>query len=219
MKDVILIEDQVLLRELLTSVIDSTPDMRVVGQTGDGAEGYAMCNTIHADLIILDLLLPNLHGAELLARLKQKRPEVNVLICSGSTTKSSLRRVLKIGVTGFIQKSAPLSELKRAIQLTADGTAYFSAETVEMMRHLMQNDAHCDSLETLTSREREVAQLIAEGYTNKQIAAKLGMSVRTADTHRTNIMSKLDLANVAALTRWAIAKNLVDPGFGFFADN
>jgi DNA-binding NarL/FixJ family response regulator len=103
--------------------------------------------------------------------------------------------------------------------LTADGTAYFSAETVEMMRHLMQNDAHCDSLETLTSREREVAQLIAEGYTNKQIAAKLGMSVRTADTHRTNIMSKLDLANVAALTRWAIAKNLVDPGFGFFAHN
>ena len=122
-----------------------------------------------------------------------------------------VNRLLKSGVTGYIEKDAGLEELEKAIALVADGRSYFSPRIVETMRELMINGGQDDSLDSLTTREREIVQLIAESYSNKEIAAKLGMSVRTADTHRTNIMKKLNLHDVAALTRWAIANQLVDP--------
>lgn len=211
MKKVIVIEDQTIMRDLICQLVEGYATMEVVASSGDGAEGYNLCLEHTPDLVILDIMLPNLNGSEVLRRLKTKNPRANILIFSAASSNSMVNRLLKSGVTGYIEKDAGLEELEKAIKLVADGRSYFSPRVVDAMRELMVSGGQEDSLESLTTREREIVQLIAESYSNKQIANKLGMSVRTADTHRTNIMKKLGLHDVAALTRWAIANKLVDP--------
>lgn len=211
MKKVIVIEDQTIMRDLICKLFEGYVTMDVIAQSGDGAEGYELCLKHSPDLVILDIMLPNLNGSEVLRRLKAKDPKINILIFSAAFSKTMVNRLLKSGVTGYIEKEAGLDELEKAISLVADGRSYFSPRVVETMRELMINGGQDDSLESLTTREREIVQLIAESFTNKKIAVKLGMSVRTVDTHRTNIMKKLDLHDAAALTRWAIVNKLVDP--------
>lgn len=211
MKKVIVIEDQTILRDLICQLVEGYTGMEVIAQSGDGSEGYELCLDHKPDLVILDIMLPNLTGSEVLRRLKAKNPKINILIFSAAASNSMVNRLLKAGVTGYIEKDAGLEELEKAIALVSEGRSYFSPRIVDTMRELMISGGQDDSLESLTSREREIVQLIAESFSNKEIAAKLGMSVRTADTHRTNIMKKLDLHDVAALTRWAIANKLVDP--------
>jgi DNA-binding NarL/FixJ family response regulator len=211
MKKVIVIEDQTIMRDLICQLVDGYATMQVVASSGDGAEGYELCLEHVPDLVILDIMLPNLNGSEVLRRLMAKIPNMNILIFSAASSNSMVNRLLKSGVTGYIEKDAGLKELEKAIKLVADGRSYFSPRVVEAMREIMISGGQDDSLESLTAREREIVQLIAESFSNKEIANKLGMSVRTADTHRTNIMKKLDLHDVAALTRWAIANMLVDP--------
>ena len=210
-KKVIIIEDQTILRDLISQLIEGYPNMEVIAQSGDGSEGYELCLKHEPDLVILDIMLPNLTGSEVLRRLKTKAPKTNILIFSAAASNGMVNRLLKAGVTGYIEKAAGLVELEKAIALVGDGRSYFSPRIVDAMRELMITGGKDDSLESLTTREREIVQLIAESHSNKEIAAKLGMSVRTADTHRTNIMKKLDLHDVAALTRWTIANNLVCP--------
>ncbi|ADE54496.1 response regulator [Coraliomargarita akajimensis] len=214
MKKVIVIEDQTILRDLICQLVEGYAGMKVIAESGDGAEGYELCLEHSPDLVILDIMLPNLNGSEVLRRLKSKNPKANILIFSAAASNSMVNRLLKSGVTGYIEKDAGLVELEKAIALVSEGRSYFSPRIVEAMRELMVNGGQDDSLDSLTTREREIVQLIAESYSNKEIAAKLGMSVRTADTHRTNIMKKLNLHDVAALTRWAIANKLVDPTGG-----
>ncbi len=211
MKRVVVIEDQTILRDFICEVVRDFTGMDVVAESGDGAEGYELCLTHRPDLVILDVMLPHLNGSEVLRRLKAKNPKTNILIFSAVTSTTVVNRILKCGVTGYCEKDVGLKELEKAIQLVAEGRSYFSPNVVEAMRHLMVSGGKDDSLEALTPREREIVQLIAESNSNKEIASKLGMSVRTVDTHRTNIMSKLNLHDVAALTRWAIANRLVDP--------
>lgn len=211
MKKVIVIEDQTIMRDLICQLVEGYTSMEVIAQSGDGAEGYELCLKHNPDLVILDVMLPNLNGSEVLRRLKAKNPKTNILIFSAVSSNTMVNRLLKSGVTGYIEKDAGLVELEKAINLVADGRSYFSPRVVDAMRELMVSGGQDDSLESLTTREREVLQLIAESSSNKEIAVKLGTSVRTADTHRTNIMKKLNLHDVAALTRWAIANKLVDP--------
>ena len=211
MKRVIVIEDQTILRDLICQLIAGYPDMEVIAQSGDGAEGYHLCEKYRPDLVILDIMLPNLNGSEVLRRLKAATPHTNILIFSAASSTSMVNRMLKQGVTGYIEKDAGLEELEKAIALVSEGKSYFSPRVVDAMRSLMASGGKDDSIEALTAREREIVQLIAESFSNKEIASKLGMSVRTADTHRTNVMRKLDLHDVAALTRWAISNGLVDP--------
>jgi len=214
MKKVIVIEDQTIMRDLICQLVEGYTAMEVIAQSGDGAEGYELCLKHAPDLVILDIMLPNLNGSEVLRRLKVKNPKINILIFSAVSSNTMVNRLLKSGVTGYIEKDAGLNELEKAINLVAEGRSYFSPRVVDAMRELMISGGKDDSLESLTTREREIVQLIAESFSNKEIAAKLGMSVRTADTHRTNIMKKLNLHDVAALTRWAIANKLVDPAEG-----
>ncbi|HAV12595.1 MAG TPA: DNA-binding response regulator [Opitutae bacterium] len=209
MKNVIVIEDQTILRDLICQLVEGYSDMKVIAQSGDGAVGYELCLEHEPDLVILDIMLPNLNGSEILRRLKAKNQGINILIFSAAASISVVNRLLKSGVTGYIEKNAGLKELEKAISLVSEGRSYFSPRIIDIMRELMISGGKDDALDSLTTREREIIQLIAESFSNKEIAAKLGMSVRTADTHRTNIMKKLDLHDVAALTRWAISNKLV----------
>ena len=211
MKKVIVIEDQTILRDLICQLVDSYAAMEVIAQAGDGAEGYKLCLEHKPDLVILDLMLPNLTGSEVLRRLKANNPKINILIFSAAVSSTVVNRLIKAGVTGYIEKDAGLIELEKAITRVAEGRSYFSPRIVDIMRALMISGGQEDSLDSITFREREVVQLIAESHSNKEIAAKLGMSVRTSEVHRANVMKKLDLHDVAAITRWAIANQLVDP--------
>ena len=209
MQKVYLIEDETLLRELIGDLLEDQRDLEIIGTSGDGKEGYEACMDLRPHLVILDIKLPTLNGIEVAQRLKSEYPWMKVLVFSSCFSLSEIRRVIMAKVNGIIEKSAGLEEMRKAIRAVASGQSYYGPKVVQMMPDLCLSDAGDRCLEALTSREREVLQLIAEGYTNKEIADKLGISSRTADAHRYNMMQKLDLHNVAGLTRFAAAFGLV----------
>lgn len=209
MKKVVIVEDQTILRELIAGTIESMPMIELVGSSGDGAEGVDLCLDLNPDLVILDIMLPELNGVEVITRLKRENQNLQILVFSGLTDRNVVNRILKAGVAGFIEKDARLDELRKAIEQVSSGHSYFGAKIMEAMQEIMMNGGVDDSVESLTTREREIVQLIAESHSNKEIADKLCISVRTADTHRTNIMRKLKIHDVAGLTRYAIRHNLV----------
>ncbi|MGB0370535.1 MAG: response regulator [Opitutales bacterium] len=209
MNKVVVIEDQTILRELIAEMLEGLPMLELAGSTGDGHEGIKLCNRELPDLVILDIMLPELNGVEVIHHLKRDMPETNILVFSGLTDRNTVNRILKAGVAGFIEKNASLSELRKAIEQVAGGRTFFGPRIMEAMQEIMMNGGVDDSVESLTPREREIVQLIAESYSNKEIAQKLFISARTADTHRTNIMRKLGIHDVAGLTRYAIKHNLV----------
>ena len=211
MRSVIIIEEENLLRDLLVLAISRLPNLNLLAEASNSLEGYDLCLKHKPDLVIIDLLSPGLHGSELISRIKKKRSKQNVLICTSDNCISALKKLIRTGVTGYIHKSASLRELEIAINQTADGITYFNSDTVKVIREQLdpKESDSTDLIDSITRREREIIILVAEAYTNKEIAVKLGMSIRTADTHRANILKKLQLPNSVALTRWAVTKNLV----------
>lgn len=211
MKSVLVIEEENLLRNLLALAINRLPKHKLIAEASNNLEGYDLCLKHKPDLVILGLVSRGLHCYEILSRLKKRWPKQNVLICTSVNCRSALRKLIRIGITGYIHKSASLNELEIAINQTADGTTYFNSDTVKVIRELLDSKEsdNTDPLDSITKREREIIVLVAEANTNKEIAIKLGMSVRTADTHRANILKKLQLPNSVALTRWAVTNDLV----------
>ncbi len=208
-KKVVVIEDQTILRDLICLLLESFPTFKVVGKTGDGLEGFDLCMKLRPDLLVLDVMLPNLNGMEILHRLKSQKPQTRVLVFSALKNSDVVRKLIEAGVDGYLEKDADLEEMEKAINCVANGQTYFGPKIVQFMRELMINPKETGSFELLTSREREIIQLVAESNSTKEIATKLFISVRTADTHRSNIMRKLSIHDVAGLTRYAIAHGLV----------
>ena len=211
MRSIIIIEEENLLRDLLVIAISEFPKLDLVAKASNGLEGYDLCLKHRPDLVIINLPSPGSHVYELLSRLKKRWPKQNVLICTSLNCKSTLIKLIRIGITGYIHTSASLDELEIAINQTAEGNTYFNSDTAKVIHELIESkESHSkDPLDSITRREREIIILVAEAYTNKEIAIKLGMSARTADTHRANILKKLQLPNSVALTRWAVTNDLV----------
>ncbi|HSH09109.1 MAG TPA: response regulator transcription factor [Oceanipulchritudo sp.] len=210
MNTVYIIEDQNILRELVCRLIEEKPGMELAGHCGDGLEGLNACKEIKPTLVIVDIMVPSLNGLEIVRQLKKALPKVKLLIFSGYSTRERVQAALKAGVNGIVHKNASIDELETGIQRVLDGDSFMSTQILEIMRDIMLNPQGADSLEHLTPREREILQLVAEGHTTKEVAARLDISVKTADTHRTNVMSKLDIHDVASLTRFAIQHGLVE---------
>lgn len=210
MQKVYIIEDEVLLRDLITDLLSKHRDLEIIGASGDGREGLNACLRLKPHIVILDVRLPGLNGIEIAQRLKSEFPWVKILVFSGMFNLGIIKRVLMAKVNGIIEKSAGLQEMEKAISAVSSGQSYFGPTIVEKMPELLLTQETDQSLEALTPREREILQLIAEGNTTKEIADKLGISARTADVHRTHVMQKLDVHNVAGLTRLAIAYGLVE---------
>ena len=209
MHKVLVVEDQTLLCDLIGQVLESNPALKLIGAVGDGMEAFEVCLKERPDLVILDLVLPSLHGEEIVERLKRKKVLPKILVFSGLQSSGRVKRAVELGVDGFIEKTASLAELEKAIDQIIKGQTYFSAEVVRIMRELMIRGGQGDSLQAITSREREIVKMIAESYTTKEIAQKLNISTKTAEVHRAHIMNKLNLHDVAALTRFAIANGLI----------
>ncbi|MEZ7842962.1 MAG: response regulator transcription factor [Opitutales bacterium] len=210
MKTVAIIEDQTAIREMLIQAFFNNDAYQVVIECGDGLQGCEQCIQQKPDFVILDAMLPNLNGTEVLRRFATEIPETRVLIFSGFQTPGLVREFLQAGAHGFVEKSAPLADLKKGIEIVSNGGSYFGPEVALLLREAMTDPKSNQSgINILTKREREILQLIAESNSTREIAAKLSISVKTAENHRTNLMRKLDLHDVASLTRCAIKNGLV----------
>lgn len=210
MKRVVVVEDQTILRDLICRLLESYPGIEVIGALADGHEALREINEKKPDIVVLDIMLPQLNGVEVLRQLKNNDRKPDILIFSAFPSKNVVKKVLEAGIEGFIEKDANLNELEVAIEKIVAGQSYFGPRIVDIMREIMINPTQGDSLEELTPRERQVLQLIAESCTSKEIASKLDISVKTADTHRANLMKKLGVHDVAGLTRQALAFGLID---------
>jgi DNA-binding NarL/FixJ family response regulator len=209
MKRVIIIEDETILRELLSQVINELPLCSLAGAYGDGLEGWKAVQKLKPDLVLVDVKIPSLNGLEIVRLIRGHLPKCSVLLLSGYFTTGMVRQALKAGTNGIIEKNTGLAEMEKALRAVLDGGTYLDPGISGMVRKLMQDPGVHDSIENLSERERQVLQLIAEGNSTKEIASKLGISVKTADTHRTNLMTKLDLHGIAELTRYAIENDLI----------
>lgn len=210
MKTVYVIEDQLVLKDFIIRLIKDFPTLKLIGSHEDGQEGCRECLQLKPDMVILDVMLPGLNGVDVLRRLKKNIPGVLVLGFSAFPSKQILKQMVEGGADGLVQKSESLEILEKAIEQVSSGQTFFSPNIVSMLRDIMLHPEEVSSLEELSTREREILQLIAESHSNKSIAEKLNISVKTAETHRNNIMKKLNIHDAVGLTRYAIAHGLIN---------
>ncbi len=211
MKRLVIIEDQTAIREMLVEILRADPNYQLVGESGDGQSALALCLETKPDLIVLDAKLPGLNGVDLLRRLGKQIKHIRVLVFSGYENPVLVREMLEAGAHGFVEKTAGLFEFKKGLETVAAGGTYFGPAVASLLRNVIANPSASDTADFLTDREREILQLVAESHSTKAIAHKLGISVKTVDNHRTNLMRKLNLHDVASLTRYALEVGLVEP--------
>lgn len=210
---VLLADDHHLVREGIRALLEEKDGIDVVGQAKDGRQALTLVEELHPDLVVMDIAMPNLNGLEAAARMRQlPRPPV-VIILSQYQDLPYIVQALTAGAQGYLLKGSIADELAQAIQTVMEGDTYLSSELPrreieDMLRH---RDSMLGPLERLTAREREVLQLVAEGNTNRQIAIRLGISIKTVEKHRFNLMEKLNMRDVTALVRFAIANGIVTP--------
>ncbi|PDH30257.1 MAG: DNA-binding response regulator [Puniceicoccaceae bacterium MED-G30] len=210
MKTVAIIEDQTAIRQMMSQAILNPEEFEIVVESGDGQIGCDQTLEAKPDFVILDVMLPNCNGTEILRKLAKELPKTRVLIFSAYQSPGLVRELLQTGAHGFVEKSAPLSELQKGIEIVSSGGSYFGPDVALLLRNAMADPKSKEAgINILTKRERQILQLIAESNSTKKIAKILDISVKTAENHRTNLMRKIDLHDVASLTRYAINNGLV----------
>jgi len=207
---VVIIDDHQAIIEMMTQVVDSIGGLKVVGAAKDSAEAMGVCRREQPDLLILDLVMPQMSGMSLLGELKRHCAQVRVLVFSGNLHPASVREGLAAGVLGFVEKSGPLQEFRAAILAVRAGQAYFGSLASQMVRGLVNRPERAPSeYAELTEREKTVLSLVAQGQSSKEIAGTLGISVHTVINHRSNLMKKTGLRRVAQLSLYAAQTGLV----------
>jgi DNA-binding NarL/FixJ family response regulator len=208
---VLLVEDHALVRSGIRDLLERTMNMTVVAEAGDGREALRLIPRCKPDVVLLDISMPGLNGLEATKQLTKLHPNIRVVILSMHASEEYVWQAMKAGAHGYLVKTAEALELKRAIQAVADGSEYFnsaiSSRVVSSYARRITKEG--DPLAMLTSRQREVLQLIAEGCSTKQIAEVLKVSVKTVESHRAQLMERLAIYDVAGLVRFAIRTGLV----------
>lgn len=215
-KSVVVVEDQTAICELIIEMLEARGAYRVLGSTADGHEGLALAKELKPDILILDILLPGISGLEVLRQLHDTQPDLKVLIFSAKSEKQIARGLLKAGVRGYVPKSARLSELRQAVDAVAAGDTWFSETFQKAMTDALtapESDVDAKGA-TLTEREKEIAVLLAKSYSSKEVAVKLDISAKTVENHRTNLMRKLGVHDVAGVIRFVVRQGLYDPTEG-----
>ena len=206
-------EDHTMMREGLRSMLCSNPDFEIVGEAEDGREVIQNIGQSKPDLIIMDLSMPRMNGMEAIKEIKKISPETKILVLTIHGTEEYILSTLKAGADGYMLKYDTQAELMTAIESVLKGKSYLSpGVSKKVIDGYLEGNKTIkteSSWDTLTQREREVLKLIAEGYKNREIAEHLCISEKTVVKHRANLMEKLDLHNISALTTFAIEKGLV----------
>jgi len=209
---ILLADDHGLVRRGLRLILDAQPDLEVVAEASDGAEATALALSEEVDLAILDISMPRMTGLQAARELQQRRPDVRVLILSMHESEQYLYEALRAGASGYVVKTVADRDLVEACRATLRGEPFLypGAVTALVNDHLRRAREGKLPLDPLTPRETEVIKLVAESYTNRQIAEALIISEKTVDRHRANILEKLGMRDRVELTRYAIRNGLVD---------
>lgn len=210
---ILLADDHTILRDGIRALLEDEPDMLVVGEAEDGRTAVKLACQLQPDVVLMDIAMPLLNGLEATRQIMQECPQVKVLILTMHENEEYIRQVLASGAMGYILKDAAARELLDAIHAVCHGEPVLSPAITRLVieNYLRWGDLQQeDSSDKLSPREREVLQLIAEGYSSKQIAEILSISIKTVQAHRTNLMSKLDLHDRADLIKYAIQRKIID---------
>jgi len=207
---VLVVDDHAVVREGLRRVLEEGDGLRVVAEAGNGTEALERAAREHPDVVLLDLTLPGPEGGGLavLRALRDRVPETRVLILSVHDDREYVLESVRAGAHGYLRKDSSPAEIRQAIHAVYVGDSFFSPPVARHLAAAVQGRSATTGLAALTSREREVLIRVAQGYTNRQTAAELGISVRTVETHRDSLMRKLGIHTVAELTRFALESGL-----------
>jgi DNA-binding NarL/FixJ family response regulator len=209
---VLVADDHMIVQTGIRHVLESEPGFEVVGEAGTGSEAWALAAKLQPDVVVLDISMPGESGLQVAARLRQRSALPRVLILSMHDNAEYVLESVRAGADGYLLKDAAATELRSAIRTVCRGESYFSPPVASRLREALrgEHETHAGSLAQLTAREREVLQGVARGRTNKEMAAELGISYRTVETHRESLMRKLQIRTVAELTRFALGAGILE---------
>lgn len=210
---VLLADDHGVVRKGLRFLLERQPGMEVIGEAADGREAVRLAESLNPDIVIMDIAMPLLNGIDATAQMVRRAPNVGIIILSMHSDEDYLLSALNAGAKGYLLKESAEVDVVRAIQAVQKGAPFFSPEIAktmleDYMRFLQQRNLQ-DSYDLLTEREKEILQLLAEGKSNKEVAALLEVSVNTVDTHRLHLMQKLNLHNTAEIVLYAVRKKII----------
>ena len=210
---ILLADDHGVVRKGLRFILERQLGMEVVGEAADGREAIRLAEELNPDVVIMDIAMPLLNGIEATTHMVKRNPHTAVIMLSMHSDEDYLLSALNAGAKGYLLKESAEVDLVRAIRAVTNGTPFFSPEIAktmleDYMRFLQQRNLQ-DSFDLLTDREKEVLQLLAEGKSNKEVAALLDVSVYTVDSHRTHLMQKLGLHNTAEIVLYAVRKKII----------
>ena len=210
---VLLADDHELVRKGLRALIERQPDLEVAGEAADGREAVELCEQMKPDVVVMDIAMPRLNGIEATGQIVKRNPATGVIMLSMHSDEGYLTRALASGAKGYLLKDSAEADLLLAIDTVAKGKPFFSpsigAALLEDYVRQLQQRGLTDSYELLTDREKEILQLLAEGKSNKEVAALLNLSPYTVETHRTHLMQKLNLHNTAEIVLYAVRKGII----------
>jgi len=206
---ILLVDDHALVRQGFKMILGAQADMEIVGEAGNGREAVELAQQLRPDIVVMDVAMPELNGIEATRRLMTSMPHTRVVALSMHKDSVYVRETLRAGARGYLLKDSPAGDLVTAVRSVASGESYLSpgvsnAVLDDYRRHVT------NPIDLLTTREREVLQMLAEGKTNKEIAVVLNLSVYTVDAHRGRIMEKLNLHSINELVRFAVRNGLID---------
>lgn len=210
---ILIADDHPFVRTGLRHVLEEHPEFKVAGEASDGREAVRLAEQEHPDVAVLDIGMPNLNGIEAARQISETLPGISIIMLSMHSDEAYVLRSLKAGARAFLLKQSAESDLITAIKAVSKGKSFFSPAISQMlledyMRQIRDRDVE-DSYDLLTPREREILQMIAEGKSNKEMANQLQLSLYTVETHRANLMEKLDLHTVPELILYAVRKGVI----------
>lgn len=209
---VLVVDDHTIVRTGIRHVLESEIGFEVVGEAGTGSEAMALTARLQPDVVVLDISMPGQSGLQVAASLREQSPLPRVLILSMHDNAEYVLESVRAGADGYLLKDAAAIELRSAIRTVCRGESYFSPAVASRLREALrgEHETSAGSLAQLTAREREVLHGVARGRTNKEMAAELGISHRTVETHRESLMRKLQIRTVAELTRFALGAGILE---------
>ncbi len=210
-KKILIADDHKIMREGLRTLLEKQVDFQVVAEAGDGRTAVKMALKFSPDLIVMDASMPDMNGIEATRQIVSNIPGTKIIALSMHSDRQYIVEMLKAGASGYVLKDCAFDELIYAIRLVLDDVMYLSPKITDAILTEYINDVpfkNITAFSSLTNREREVLQLIAEGNTTKEIAALLGVSIKTVETHRQQLMNKLKIHSIAGLTKYAVREGL-----------
>jgi DNA-binding NarL/FixJ family response regulator len=214
---ILIADDHDLMRLGLKSLLESRPGWTICGEAHTGREAVAKAEELRPDIVVLDITMPELNGVEAARRILKASPNTEILVLSVHYSDQLIREILEAGVRGYIVKSDSDRDLVVAVDALANHKPFFTPRATELILSNFNNKAGSPSRrlefvgDRLTSREREIVQLLSEGRSSKEVASVLSISVKTAETHRANIMRKLEIHSVSELVRYAMRNQIIEP--------